>query len=405
MKKTVVIGIASGIAAFKVLDLIKKLREENYEIVVVMTESATKMITPDEFEKASGNKVLIQLFEKDFDYKKILEARVVEHIALADKADVMVIAPATANTIAKLAHGIADDYLTTTALAVTAPIILCPSMNVNMWHNPAVQENIAKLKKLGYLIINPEKGMLACGYEGVGRLAEITVIEKIIKEQLSITASLKGKKFIVTAGGTLEKIDDVRFIANRSSGKMGIALLEALYERGADVLLLRAKNSVMPRYHVKEELFETTQDLFSLIKKYGKEYQYMYHNAAVSDFTVKNAITGKLSSKNSNTLILDPQIKILEEIKKINPDIKLIAFKAEFEPDPDKLKLAAENKLRESHADAVIANDISRPDRGFEADTNEVLLVLRSGQTKQLSFAPKKEIARQIIDYLQEKLH
>lgn len=382
MKKTVVLGVSSGIAAFKTLELIKQLRKDSVDVYVVMTESATKMILPSEFENASGNKILSHLFEKDFDYKKILEAREVEHIELADKADVFVIAPATANIIAKLAYGIADDYLTTVALAVTAPIIICPSMNVNMWHNPLVQKNIAKLKQLGYIIIHPEKGMLACGYEGVGRLAKIAAIKSIIDEQLAKTFSLKGKKLIVTAGGTLEKIDDVRFIANRSSGKMGISLAEALYERGAEVLLLRAKNSVTPRYHLKEELFETTQDLFYLIKKYSNDYAYLYHNAAVSDFTVKNKTVGKLSSKYAKTLILSPQIKILEEVKKINPSIKLIAFKAEAESDLDKLKYTAEKKLKESHADVVIANDISKKDRGFEADDNEVVIVLANGETK-----------------------
>jgi phosphopantothenoylcysteine decarboxylase/phosphopantothenate--cysteine ligase len=404
MKKTILLGVASGIAAFKILELIKQLRANEYEVVVVMTESATKMISPLAFEKESGNKVLTKLFEKDFDYKKILEARIVEHIDLADKTDVMVIAPATANTVAKLAHGLADDYLTTTALAVTAPIIICPSMNVHMWHNPAVQENIAILKNLGYIIIHPAKGMLACGYEGVGRLAEITDIKKIISEQLVKTSYLKGLKIIVTAGGTREKIDDVRFIANRSSGKMGIALTEALYERGADVLLLRAKDSVEPRYHIKEELFETTDDLFSLIKKYAREYQFFYHNAAVSDFTVKNSSNGKLSSKEPKTLLLNPQIKILDEIKKINPAIKLVGFKAEFESDLDTLKNAAESKLKESDADAIIANDISKPDRGFESNSNEVVIVLKNGQTTHLSLAPKKKIAEQIIDYLQENL-
>ncbi|PIZ68096.1 bifunctional 4'-phosphopantothenoylcysteine decarboxylase/phosphopantothenoylcysteine synthetase, partial [Candidatus Roizmanbacteria bacterium CG_4_10_14_0_2_um_filter_33_96] len=178
MKKNILIGITGGVAAYKILDLIKLLKNEGHKIFVIMTESATKMISPKLFEKASGNKASINLFENNFDYKEVLEKRKVKHIELVDKTDVMVIAPATANIIAKLAHGIADDFLTTTALAVTSPIILCPSMNVNMWGNPIVQENLVKLKSVGYQVIEPTAGMLACGYEGVGRLENVEIINK-----------------------------------------------------------------------------------------------------------------------------------------------------------------------------------------------------------------------------------
>lgn len=405
MNKTVLLGVTSGIAAYKTINLIKELRKENIEIFVVMTKKATKMISDEEFEKASGNKVFIKLFEKDFNYKRVLEKRVVDHIALADKTDVMVIAPASANIIAKLAHGIADDFLTTTALAVTSPVILCPSMNVNMWHNPVVQENINKLKSLGYVIINPTAGMLACGYEGVGRLAEIQDIKREIMLQLKKTASLKGKKIIITAGGTIEKIDNVRFIANRSSGKMGIALSEACYERGAEVLLLRSKNSPMPRYHLKEIGFETSEELLELLKENILDYEYLFHAAAVSDFEVRNKIEGKFSSDKPVTLELQPNIKIVSQIKKFNPDIRLIAFKAEYESDKDKLAQTALNKLQETNADAIIANDISKNDRGFESDSNEVIIVLPDGKKKFLPFAPKRKLAGDIVDYLNETLN
>jgi len=262
MKKNILIGVTSGIAAYKVLELIKLLKNEGYEIFVIMTKGATKMVSLQDFERASGNKVYVNLFEKNFDYRKVLDKRKVEHIELADKADVMVIAPATANIIGKLAYGIADDFLTTTALAMTTPIIICPSMNVNMWGNPIVQENLAKLKSVGYQIIEPSSGMLACGYEGVGRLENVEIINKEINKLLERNDSLKNKKIIVTAGGTTEKIDEVRFITNRSSGKMGVALAEECYLRGADVLLLRAKNSVSPRYLIKEKIFENLKDVF-----------------------------------------------------------------------------------------------------------------------------------------------
>lgn len=401
---TVVLGVTSGIAAYKTLELVKKLRDDNVDVFVIMTEKATQMIDAKEFEKVSGHQILTQLFEENFDYKEVLKDRKVEHIALADKADVMIIAPATANIIAKLAHGISDDFLTTTALAVTAPIVICPSMNVHMWHNPAVQENVKKLKSLGYIIIDPTAGMLACGYEGVGRLAEINDIQNEILNQLQRTNSMQGKKVLITAGGTKEKIDDVRFITNRSSGRMGAAIADACFERGAEVLLLRAKNSIAPRYHMQEKLFETAEELSSLVKKYAPVYDICFHSAAVSDFSVKNKIQGKLSSDKEAVLQLEPQKKIIEQIKKINSHIKLIAFKAEYESDQNILKQLAYKKLKESHADAVIANDISQKDRGFEAENNEVIIVIANGESKFFSLNSKKIIADNIVDYINSVL-
>jgi phosphopantothenoylcysteine decarboxylase/phosphopantothenate--cysteine ligase len=398
--KTLILGVTSGIAAYKSLNLIKELRKERVNVFVIMTASAAKMIPPADFEKASGHKVLLEFFEKGFDYKKVLKNQKVEHITLADKADVMVIAPATANTIAKLAYGFADDFLTTTALAVTTPIIICPSMNVNMWNNSATQENIANLKKRGFYIVEPEPGMLACGYEGVGRLANIQTIKNEILNKLVFVNSLRGKKIIITAGGTMEKIDDVRYIANKASGKMGVAIAEECKSRGADVLLLRAKNSVTPRLLIKEELFSSAEELFDLVKKYTKDYAVFYHTAAVSDFAVENNYKGKLSSKQSLTVTLKPQIKILDQIKKLNPKIRLIAFKAEYTSDEKKLIKAALEKLKESSADAIVANDVSNG-RGFEVDKNEVYVVLPDGSAKHLSLASKQEIAKQMVDYIE----
>jgi len=400
MKKNILIGVTSGIAAYKVLDLIKLLKNEGHEVFVIMTKGATEMISPQNFEKASGNKVYVNLFEKNFDYREILERRKVEHIDLADKTDVMVIAPATANIIGKLAHGIADDFLTTTALAVTSPIIICPSMNVNMWGNPIVQENLNKLKSIGYQIIEPTAGMLACGYEGMGRLENVEIINKEINELLERTESLKGKKVIVTAGGTIEKVDEVRYIANRSSGKMGVAISEECYLRGADVLLLRAKNSITPRYLIKEKIFETSKDLMNLIKENIKNTDFFYQVAAVSDYKVKQKFEGKLSSKKSITLKLIPQIKIIDQIKKLSSKTTLIAFKAEYGLSEKLLIKEGQRKLKESKADFVIANDVSRKDRGFESDNNEIYIISANGSVKKIPLASKREVAKQIVDYL-----
>lgn len=400
MKKNILIGVTSGIAAYKVLDLIKLLKNEGYEIFVIMTKSATEMISLKDFEKASGNKVLVNLFQKNFDYREVLKRRKVEHIELADKTNVMIIAPATANIIGKLAHGIADDFLTTTALAVTAPIIICPSMNVNMWNNPIVQENLNKLKSIDYQIIEPAVGMLACGYEGVGRLEDIEIIKNEVIKQIERVNSLQGKKIIITAGGTIEKIDEVRYITNRSSGKMGVALAEECYLRGADVLLLRAKNSVKPRYLIKEKVFNTTEELIVLIKENIKNTDFFYQVAAVSDYKVEQPYEGKLSSKEAVVLKLKPQIKIINQIKKLSPKTTLIAFKAEYNLGEKLLIQEGLKKLKESKADVVIANNISQEDRGFESDNNEVYIISANRPVKKIPLSSKREIAEKIIEYI-----
>lgn len=395
--KTVVLGVTSGIAAYKTLALIKLLKEKEIDVFVIMTHHATKMLSIDAFEKASGHKVYTQLFENKFDYKEILSKRKVDHIELADKADVFVIAPATANIIAKLAHGFADDFLTTTALATTAPTLLCPSMNVNMWKNPIVQGNVNILRTNGFYIIPPTSGMLACGYEGEGRLAHVEDIYNEIQNFFNYTSSLQGKKIIVTAGGTQEKIDDVRFITNKSSGKMGIAIAEECFLRGADVLLLRARNSVKPRYLIKEKEFSSADNLLNLIKEHTKDADVIFHTAAVSDFRVEPQ-EGKISSDRQISLTLHPQEKIVSQIKALNSQVKLIAFKAEYGLDEKVLVAKAKGKLHEYAADAIIANDVSKSDRGFESDMNEVFIVLKSGEVKKIPHNTKRNIAREIVE-------
>lgn len=403
MKKNILIGVTGGIAAYKILDLIKLLKDEGRNVFIIMTKGATEMFSLSDFEKASGNQVSVNLFEKNFDYKDVLKDRKVKHIQLADKSDMMVIAPATANIIGKLAYGIADDFLTTTALAITSPIIICPSMNVNMWNNPIVQVNLAKLKSAGYQIIEPTSGMLACGYEGVGRLENVEIINKEINKLLERNESLKGKKVIITAGGTTEKIDEVRFITNRSSGKMGVALAEECYLRGADILLLRSKTSVRPRYLIKEQIFNTADELLQLIKLNINNTDLFFQTAAVSDFKVDKSFKGKLSSEQSINLKLIPQIKIVDQIKKMSPKTTLIAFKAEYNLEEKKLIKEGEKKLKESKADIVIANDISQKDRGFESDNNEVYIISETKQVKKILLTSKREVANKIINFLINK--
>lgn len=398
MKKSIILGITSGIAAYKSLELITALRQAGLNVFVIMTHQATRMISILDFEKASGHKVFIELFEKGFNYKNILKSRIVDHIQLADQASLMVIAPATANIIAKLACGLADDFLTTTALAMTCPIIICPSMNVHMWNNPLVQANITKLKLAGYQIVKPDKGMLACGYEGVGRLAEIGMIKNEVLNTLKHSQSLTGRKIIVTAGGTMEKIDDVRYITNRSSGKMGLAIAEECYRQGATVLLLQSKTAVKTNYPIQAFEFSSAKELLVLVKKHVKNYDLFYHVAAVSDFSVANQIIGKLSSKKKIIITLKPQVKILDLIKKLNPKIKLIAFKAEATSNKEKLIQTALAKLKAVNAEVIVANDVSKEEIGFESDKNEVYIVFPDGSSKFIPLNFKSEVAQSIVE-------
>lgn len=428
-KKVVIIGISSGIAAYKILDLFKIIKKRDMCIEVIMTPTAVKMFGREMFEKAVGKKVYTDLIDENFDYKEVLINREVEHIKLADSASVFVIAPATANVIAKLAHGLADDFLTTTILAGSAPILVCPSMNVHMWENPIVQDNLGRLKKLGYHILHPSSGQLACGYEGMGRLAEPEEIADEIFRLLAGRDKLKGKKIIVTAGGTSEPIDVVRTITNRASGKMGIAIAQECYLRGADVLLLKSVTAVeaisrqdtsgvaVPSgveghdspdgggiktnsHSLKIEIFETSTDLERLIKKHIKEYDALFHTAAVSDFIPEKQLDTKLNSDKSLTLNLKPSPKIINKIKFWNPKIKLIGFKAVCREIGEKMVNSGMEKLKDSRSDYIVVNDIGKEGIGFGADDNEVYIVSTRGLELKIERTSKKEVAEKIINFI-----
>lgn len=408
--KTVVLGISSGIAAFKIIELIQLLKKDVFDVHVVMTQNAARMVNPAVFEsvlqkdsvqaRMTDKKVFTELFKDGFDYKNILKTRKVDHIQIADKADIFVVAPATANSIAKIANGFADEFLTTSLLATQAPVLVCPSMNTHMWENPVVQENISKLRSRGFFILEPENGDLACGYRGKGRLAHIYHIRDEIISILQKKDLLKGKKIIVTAGGTIEKIDDVRFIANKSSGKMGIAIANECFYRGADVLLLRSKTAIKPQVLIKEKEFEGIEELEALIKKYVKDFDVIFHTAAVSDFQVKKSDKGKVTSDKNIELLLTPTKKIINAIKKINPKIKLVGFKAVWGLKEKDIAKILQKKFKESRADVIVINDVSKSDRGFGADTNEVFAVKNKGEIKKFSLASKTQIAKNLIDFL-----
>lgn len=373
-KQTIVLGVSGGIAAVKIPELVKLLKKQGFDVHCVLTKGAQN------FVKLKGVKVYAELFPKNFNPRRVLKQRVVDHIALADKADLVLIAPATANLLAKLAYGLADDFLTTTVLATKAPVIICPAMNPNMWQHPAVKANLDKVKSLGYEIIDPVSGRLACGYEGLGRLEELGKIVVSVVERLKKSDSLKGKRILVTAGPTREPIDEVRFITNGSSGKMGAAIAEAALKRGAKVRLLMGQKD-----------FVTAKDLLGLVKKYSPDFDIIFHTAAVGDYSPERSRKGKLSSRKPFTLRLETQVKILEQIKKYNPKITVIGFKAEYGL-PRKLAV-------QPGADATVYNDVSRQDIGFASDDNEVVVVTPKKQ-QLIKKAQKAVVAGKILDWL-----
>lgn len=429
---TVVVGISSGIAAYKIVDLIRILKDKGISVEIIITANAVSMFGKGMFEKAAGKRVHTDLIEKGFDYKEVLKNREVEHIKIADSASLFVIAPATANIIAKLACGIADDFLTTTILAATAPVLICPSMNVHMWENPLFRENLNRLKALNFLIMSPDKGELACGYEGVGRLAAPEKIAQEILKILTLKKNLKAKKIMVTAGGTAEPIDAVRTITNRASGKMGVAITEECIKQSAEVLLLctiQAINHIKLPWREKSkdtsevtrrgssdgggirqenrlmiELFETSSDLERLIKKHIRNHDVLFHTAAVSDFVPEEKPDVKLDSGKPFSLKLSPAPKILHKIKSWNPKIKLIGFKAVYKLPEKELINVGIRKLKESGSDYIIVNDVGREGVGFSVDTNEVYIIHqaqgRALSVKKIHKAPKKEIAEKILNFI-----
>ena len=393
----ITLGISSGIAAYKIIDLIKILQSHAHDITVVMTQSATKMLPVAEIEKVTKNYVFVKLFDKNFNYKRILKDRKVDHIDIAKNTDLFIIAPATANTIAKLANGVADNFLITTVLATTSPVLVCPSMNTNMWFHKATQKNIKTLMSYEYYVMDPESGDLACGTVGLGRLPKIEAIVKVTEEILKKSKSLRGKSIIITAGGTTEPIDSARLITNRSTGKMGIALAEECYRRGAEVLLVKSASSVNSFLPFPQLTFQSVNNLETILKNKVPSFNYIIHAAAVSDFTIEK-IEGKLSSAKPVNLTLIPTHKIINEIKKWHPLIKLIGFKALHGIDEEKLKTITQEKFKDTNADYLIVNDISREDVGFGANDNEVYIVSKNGDIKKINKSSKKEIAKIIID-------
>ncbi|KKS96056.1 MAG: bifunctional phosphopantothenoylcysteine decarboxylase/phosphopantothenate synthase, phosphopantothenoylcysteine decarboxylase / phosphopantothenate-cysteine ligase [Candidatus Gottesmanbacteria bacterium GW2011_GWA2_43_14] len=401
-KNTIVIGITSGIAAYKVVSLIRLLKTQGFLVEVVMTDTAVAMFGAEMFEKETGKPVFHKLVGKDFSWRDTVERKEVDHIRLADRADLLLIAPTTANTIAKLAAGIADNFLTTLALAVTCPVAICPSMNVHMWGNPVVQKNLESLKKRGFIVIPPDSGSLACGYTGVGRLKDTEEIAGKIGNIIKRGRRLTGSKILVTAGGTAEYIDSVRILTNKASGRMGLAIAGEAKLRGAEVLLLRSEKSVSDPF-VPEKTFTTSSDLKKLLETYTPVYDIIFHSAAVSDFMPEKSFKGKIESSRDFELRFRHTDKLIDTVKKLNPEIKLIGFKAVFGLKETEIAQIADKMFVRSGADFICVNDIKRADIGFEARDNEIWLVTKRRAVVKLEKAPKEEIAAKLLDLCTRK--
>ncbi len=384
--KTIVLGITGGIAAYKAADIASKLTQAGARVEVIMTESATKFIAPLTLRNITSRPVVTDMWDLSSEFN-------VEHVALAEAADVVVIAPATANTIAKLAVGIADDMLTTTVLATKAPVILAPSMNDNMLLNPITQDNLAKLKGRGFAIIEPAYGRLASGKIGTGRLPDTEKIIGTIKQVLGKSGDLAGKRIVVTAGGTQEPIDPVRVISNRSSGKMGYAIAEAARDRGAIVSLVTAPTLLPDPAGIEVIHVETAIQMKKAIVKAVDEADALIMAAAVADYQPKTTARAKIKreAKESLTLELVRTPDILAEAK---GDFIKVGFAAESED----LVANARKKLQRKQLDLIVANDITDPSSGFGSDTNKVTIISRSGEAETLPLLTKREVADKILD-------
>jgi phosphopantothenoylcysteine decarboxylase/phosphopantothenate--cysteine ligase len=388
--KTVLIGITGAIAAYKTCELIRLFKKNNAKVKVIVTPNALNFVTKTTLETLSQNPVEIEQFDVK-EYKP-------EHIALTDESDIFVIAPASANTIAKMTLGVCDNLLTSTFCAYKKPVVIAPCMNTNMWENPATVKNIETLKERGIKVIEPETGFLACGTEGKGRLADINTIFETAKNILLPEQFLKGKKIVITAGGTKEDIDTVRYIGNYSSGKMGIALADNAYKLGGDVVLITTAEADK-KYKVIN--VKTAQEMFDAVKAEFKDAYSLIMAAAVSDYRVKNKSEHKIKKDGGSlTLELVENPDILEEMCKIKKDNQLIVG---FCAESENLIENAKTKIKKKGCDYICANDISRKDTGFSSNYNELYIIDKELNITHIEKTDKNNAAFKIMDKIYGK--
>ena len=385
MRKRVLLGVTGGIAVYKSVTLVSLLVKAGIDVVVVMTDSACKFVTPLTFETISKNRVITDMFARDFPYE-------VEHISLAKSADVAVVAPATANFVGKVASGIADDMLTTTFMACKKQKLICPAMNTNMYEDSFFQANLSKLMESGIEVIEPASGMLACGDVGKGRMCEPEQIAEKIKEMLGVTCDYAGKKVLVTAGATCESIDGVRYLSNHSSGKMGVAIADNAISRGAEVLLVAGNTTCNIPSYINTVKVTDTQSMFDVVTAHAKEFDYVIKAAAPADYRPKKVYDNKVKEQ-SLILELEKTPDIAYAVGQDKGNCKLIIFSAETE----NLIENAKGKLKKKNADMVVANDVTQKGAGFNVDTNIVTIITNDEETSY-EMMSKSALAEIILD-------
>ena len=387
--KHIVVGVTAGIAAYKAVELVSRLYKEGAEVKVVMTRNATKFVSPLVFGEISKHKVAVEMFENVQDWN-------VEHIAYATWADAYVIAPATANMIAKMAYGIADDMLSTQLLATTAPVFVCPAMNSNMYAHPTVQENLSILRGSGVHVLEPDSGLLACGVEGKGRLPDPQKIMDWVDFHLGKTELLQGKTVIVSAGGTQEAIDPVRYITNRSSGKMGYAVALKAAQAGAKTILVSAPTDLAVPIGVERIIVRSATEMKEAIDSHYGSADAVIMAAAVADYRVAEVADNKIKKQETMTLELVKNPDILASLGDRKQHQKLIGFAAETQ---DVITYGKE-KVRKKNLDMLVANDVSKSNAGFDVDTNEVTFIYPGDQIVNLPNMSKLDVAERIIQAL-----
>lgn len=384
--KNVLIGITGGIAAYKICDLIRIYKKNGANVKVIATQNALNFVTKLTLQTLSQNPVAIEQFDVE-EFKP-------EHISLADEADIFVIAPISANTISKLATGICDNLLTSVACAFKNPIILAPAMNCNMWENKIIQNNLEKLKELNYYVLEPEEGFLACGYNGSGRLCSIEKIFNDSVEILNTKKKLLNKKIVITAGGTKEKIDTVRFISNFSSGKMGTALADEAYKQGADVVLITTVEIKKP-YRV--EYVQSALEMKEAVEENFKTADCLIMAAAVADYRAKEIADTKMKKTSEDEISID-LVKTPDILKEISANKRQGQLVVGFCAESENVLEFAKEKIQKKDCDFLIANDISRSDIGFSSDYNEVYIIDKNLNTQKIERASKTTIAKKILE-------
>jgi phosphopantothenoylcysteine decarboxylase/phosphopantothenate--cysteine ligase len=390
----IALGITGGVAAYKAAELVRRLQDEGLDVQAVMTRAAQEFITPLTFAALTGKKVITEMFGADSAAPANVESAI-EHMAVAQRIDLLLVAPATADILSKFAHGAADDFLSTLYIATKAPVVVAPAMNVNMWEHPATQENLATLRARGVHVVDPDEGYLACGMTGAGRLAATESIVRKVSDVLGLRKDLAGQTVLITAGPTREDLDPVRFLTNRSSGKMGYALAEAAVRRGARTILVSGPVELDAPLGVDWVPVRSTEEMRSAVMARAPEATILIMAAAVADYRPAAVHANKIKrSEGRITVDLEPTADILAEVGRAKGKSILIGFAAET----DRLVENARDKLQRKGADMIVANDVTQEGAGFDIDTNIVTLVVRDGRDIPLPKMTKREVADKILD-------